>query len=252
MHSEQVCEVFSRCFTRTPRVLLSRLGLNSIYFELITELLRLTVKLHDIGKIQQEYQKSLKVRGFCPYGPTGNCSKCDLRPNFSRHEEISAQVVYNITSSILFELEPEKEDLRTSLSHILAYGVLYHHEAIHRPLEWSKKSPFIKEVIKSNYDFVMKIIGPSCRALGVDANKILEDLIERPAPFNKPVQAMRSALKLHSLVSGPLMICDNVVASLHRPPKKEGKERPTFVREAEKAIPELQNWINNHKCPYDF
>jgi CRISPR/Cas system-associated endonuclease Cas3-HD len=251
-HSEDSMELFNRCFRRDALVMASRLGLSRDVAEVFA---RLSVGMHDIGKVLNVYQLQA---GFV------------RRASYYGHEAVGAYMLDQCVIGCMDRGQIEMDKwMRLRLISVAA--VMMHHHAMRSLMDWwiTLKNA---EALYSNLGKWIRIfrvdhIGPQDECI-VDSRDVLRRALTSPtAPwstesvincyskcmldFSYPANAQGIVDLLRGLnhwyvnltkstydrlpreyllITGPLIIVDNVVA--HR--NRGGKGKSLMIEELER------------------
>ena len=220
-------------------VLSSRLGIkHQETREFLKFAARMAAGFHDIGKAHPYYvdRNRDKIRAECPFD--GDCGKCEKnRPSFGEHELVSAWVVKEYLDKLQLRLTSHFELINS----IAWLAVVHHHQGMRavggRDVKLKKWNPLNDENTES---IVKRLLENALRGVSLfPLNEILDELREIEISFRGDIgRSLPSTplLKLYALIAGPLMICDNFVASYNR---KGGYMRP-LLKEV------LEVYFKNH------
>lgn len=260
-HSICTLNVYSQCFERNNiKILSRRLGLNSDLLPFLKVSARMAIALHDIGKAHRIYQNFMKVKGNCQYEGRNrlNCSYCNNRPSYPNHEFLSAYIYWQIYNELRFISKFQKilidpTNLFLTLGKIFTLTIIQHHHAMRGISEISNvKKPYrySEETIrKSTLNLLERLLEASLKPVFPEIyvqifNRSKDKLSQSRWPswyrLRKelkgtllPRETLDIRLKLYSILSGPLCICDNLSAHIHRP----GPPPRSFLREALRVYP---------------
>jgi CRISPR-associated endonuclease Cas3-HD len=261
-HLLDTLEVYKRIEAKSVGVFLNRLAQHawiqdSLVRNYVKFAIRLAIGMHDIGKAHPTFRRSNmhKLRLECDMPKRYYCErfcKPDKMPRFRMHEVLSGCIVRKYLNRLLLIVPEVSEKIcefqsKLHFDVIISLAIAYHHEAMHLPID-----PQVEDYLSSFDDWnpledseagvvVQRIVGESLSgsSFGPTFTQILGEFKEARIQFLEAIKAWRETsnpvVKLYALISGPLMICDNLVARRNR----GGRAPRTFVAEALQAYPEL-------------
>jgi len=234
-------DFFKKIFEkRVSKILTARLRYNTC--EEFTFLIRLAPLMHDIGKAHPYYQKTAR----------------DGEPYFSWHEVFSAQICSSIIESFRFMSEVNTE-IFEEMKNIVTAAIISHHQAL-REIERVLPPRRIKMINLDAWNFnslsciLSKLLETAMDKLSLKRihtsiiDSSLNDFKEEIKAKRNNLELIRNSLfeqlrsprlKLHSVITGPLVICDWLAAGKLRGPKYEHQ----MLKEATYSFPEIKNYI---------
>jgi len=264
-HLLDTLEAYMKIEAKSVGVFLNRLSQQAeISDNLIKNYVKFTVRLaigmHDIGKAHPIYRRRNlnKLRLECDKPKRYDCErfcKPDGIPVFRMHEVLSGCIVRKYLNRLPLISEVNEKicefQSKLCLDVIISLAIVYHHEAMHAPIDHQ-----VEDYLSSFDDWnpledpearviVQRIVRESLNrsSFGPTLTQILSEFEEARIQFPEAVKAWRETsnpvVKLYALISGPLMICDNLIARRNR----GGRAPRTFVAEALQAYPELRSII---------
>jgi CRISPR-associated endonuclease Cas3-HD len=260
-HLLDTLEAYKKIEAKSVAVVLNRLAQYSRISDNLTKnyvkfAVRLAIGMHDIGKAHPTYRlwNKNRLRLECDMPRRYDCERCS-KPVFRMHEVLSGCIIrkYLNRLPLIQEVCDEicKFQSELSLDVMISLAVIYHHEAMHVPID-----PQVEDYLSSFKNWnpledqearvvVQRIVEEALdgSSFGLASTQILNEFREARIQFPEAIKALREtsnpAIKLYALISGPLMICDNLVARRNR----GGRGPRTFVAEALQASPELRSII---------
>lgn len=261
-HLCEVLKTYKKIEMKSFEVLLNRLAQYVNISDVCTRnylkfAIRLAIGMHDIGKAHPNYRRINfdRLRLVCNQSNFYDCERvCKVSnkmPSFGMHEILSGSIVRSYLIRLLFISEIGEFQRKLSLDVMLSLAIAYHHEAMHlpigppiedrlrsfrnwNPLEEKEAGGIVKRIVEDAID------GAS---FGPTISQILSEFKEAKVEFRETALAWRKSsnpvVKLYALVTGPLMICDNLVARRNR----GGRAPQTFVKEALQTWPGLKSHI---------
>ena len=226
---------------RILKILASRL--NRKADDTLMFIVRLAPIMHDIGKAHDSYQKNIGR----------------IKPNFSWHEVLSAQVCWNLMEAFRYASHVPSREFET-LKRMVVAAIISHHQAIRDvertfPPKWIvlslweleplyplmlKLLNLASEEIKPNidYDKVVRLTLNGIRdtiricrgSLGIMRDRIFEYIGRPPKPY--------------SILTGTIVLCDWLSAEKTRP----SSYKSPMLKEAEHAFPEIMSQVSHSLC----
>jgi len=207
---------------------LSSAGVDVVEPEAIKDALRLGVLVHDLGKVYRYYQENIEKYGF------------------EGHEILSAVSCYKILKD--YRILKDQRQLKV----LLLIAVLNHHQAFRESIPellWSETGFLIKKVkhiAKSGLCGSVANLEPILKRFGLTVEETFtKDYSEFESIFNKIKELLvrflcknfdenRRWLKLHALLTFPIVLADDLDAYEKRGNKSAGDR--LIIKELRRAI----------------